>query len=280
MGVIIYKTDDQIELIRQSCILVCKTLAHVGSLMKPGAYGYDLDKAAETFIRDNGAVPGFKGYKGFPSTLCFSPNEVVVHGIPNKETPLKEGDIISVDCGVLMNGYYGDAAYTFALGDPTPEITKLLRITLDSLYIGISQVEVGKRIGDIGFAIQQKTERENGYGVVKDLVGHGVGRNLHEAPEVPNFGKRGTGVKMQHGLVIAIEPMINMGRKDVRSAKDGWTIYTRDKKPSAHFEHTVALRKTGVDILSDHSFIEDAIAANPHLSKVTLAPKGVPVPEA
>ena len=270
MGVIIYKTAEEIELIRKSNLLVSKTLALVGSLIKPGMNGAEIDKAAEELIRDNGAVPGFKGYNDFPATLCVSPNEQVVHGIPTKDQVFKDGDIVSVDCGVFMNGFFGDAAYTFAVGDVTEDVMDLLRATNASLYKGIEQAVVGKRLGDISFAIQHFIEKEHGYGIVRELVGHGVGRNLHEAPEVPNFGRRGRGVKLQEGLVIAIEPMVNLGNKKVSTSKDGWTIFTKDRKPSAHFEHTVAIGKNKADILSTHAFVEEAIRKNVNVKEVAL----------
>ena len=264
---IVYKTDEEIELIRQSCLLVCKTLAHVGSMLAPGASGEKIDKEAEELIRDHGAVPGFKGYRDFPATLCVSLNEQVVHGIPSKQV-FKEGDIVSVDCGVFMNNFYGDAAFTFAIGEISEEVMQLLRVTYTSLYKGIECAVAGRRLGDIGYAIQDYCQRKHKYGVVKDLVGHGIGRELHEAPEVPNFGKRGRGNKLLEGLVIAIEPMINLGRRDVNVHKDGWTITTKDKKPSAHYEHTVAVRKKEAQILSDHSFILDEVVKNSELTEV------------
>ncbi len=267
---IIYKTDEEIELIRQSCLLVSKSLALVGSMIKPGMTGADIDKAAEELIRDHGAVPGFKGYGGFPATLCVSPNERVVHGIPDKDMVFQDGDIVSVDCGVIMNGFYGDAAYTFALGDVSEEVMKLLEVTNTSLYKGIEQAVVGNRLGDVSFAIQQYAEKEHGYGIVRELVGHGLGRNLHEAPEVPNYGRRGRGVKLQEGLVIAIEPMVNLGNKSVATSKDGWTVYAKDRKPSAHFEHSIAVRKEKADILSDHSLVEAAIRENDHVREVKI----------
>lgn len=273
-NLIFYKTDEEIELIREACLLVCKVLTHVGANLKPGMKGSKLDREAEELIRDHGATPAFKGYVAsgsdteFPSTLCISRNEAVVHGIPSEDDEFREGDIISVDCGTFLNGYYGDAAYTFALGDVDEKTMELLRVTKTSLYKGIEQAIHGKRIGDIGFAIQNYTERAFGYSVVRELVGHGVGKSLHEDPEVPNYGKRGNGVLMRDGLVIAIEPMINMGKKEVMQGKDGWTIVTSDKKPSAHYEHTVAVRKQHADILSDHQPIEAAIEKNGELKSV------------
>ena len=270
MGVIIYKTDEEIELMRKSNLLVSKALGLVGSLIRPGISGIEIDKAAEELIRDNGGVPGFKGYNDFPATLCVSPNEQVVHGIPNKEQIFKDGDIVSVDCGVFMNGFFGDAAYTFAIGDVDEEVMDLLRATNASLYKGIEQAVVGNRLGDISFAIQHFIEKEHGYGIVRELVGHGVGRNLHESPEVANFGRRGRGIKLQEGLVIAIEPMVNLGHKKVLTSKDGWTVYTKDRKPSAHFEHSIAVRKGKADILSTHSFVEEAIRKNDNVKEVII----------
>ena len=267
---IIYKTDEEIEWIRESCLLVSKTLAQVASALKPGVKGQFIDELAETFIRDHGAVPGFKGYHGFPATLCVSVNEVVVHGIPDKHMEFQDGDIVSVDCGVISNGFYGDAAYTFPVGEVSDEVMELCRVTNTSLYQGIDQVRIGNRVGDIGFAIQEYAERQHGYGIVRDLIGHGVGRDLHEAPQVPNFGRRGRGVKLQQGLVIAIEPMVNLGNKAVSTARDGWTVFARDRKPAAHYEHTVALKKEGVDILSNHVWVHEAIEANPDLNAVAL----------
>ncbi|RMD76470.1 MAG: type I methionyl aminopeptidase [Bacteroidetes bacterium] len=264
-----YKTEEEIALIRESCMLVCRTLAHVASLIRPGVTGAELDREAETFIRDHGGVPGFKGYRGFPATLCFSPNEVVVHGIPD-DRPIEEGDVVSVDCGVKMNGFYGDAAYTFAVGPVSEEVMHLLRVTNTSLYKGIEQAVAGKRLGDIGHAIQHYVEQEHGYKVVRELVGHGIGKNLHEAPEVPNYGTRGRGMKLKAGLTIAIEPMVNMQRRHVAQADDGWTIFARDRRPSAHYEHTVAVRAGKAELLSDHGPIEEAIAQNAHLQPIGL----------
>jgi methionyl aminopeptidase len=254
---IYYKTAEEIELIRESSLLVARTLAEVAKLIEPGVTGLQLDKVAEEFIRDSGAVPAFKGYGGFPGSLCISPDSQVVHGIPTAE-PFQEGQIISVDCGVLLNGFYGDSAYTFAIGNISDDLKLLLRITKESLYAGINQAVAGRRLGDISFAIQSHCET-HGFGVVRELVGHGIGKSLHESPEVPNFGKRGTGLKLQEGLVIAIEPMINMGTKNVHHGKDGWTITTADKKQSAHFEHTVAVGKGKFDILSTFDFVDEVL---------------------
>ncbi len=267
---IYYKTNDEIELIRESCLLVCKTLAQVASIIKPGVKGEEIDQLAETFIRDHGAEPGFKGYRGFPATLCVSVNEVVVHGIPDPKMVFQDGDIVSVDCGVFMNGFFGDAAYTFPLGNVSEDVMELCRVTNTSLYRAIDQIRVGNRLGDIGFAVQNYTEREHRYGIVKELVGHGLGRSLHEAPEVPNYGKRGKGIKLQEGLVIAVEPMVNLGRRSVRTAKDGWTVFAKDRKPAAHYEHTIAVKTDGPDILSDHSFILQEIEKNDHIREVVL----------
>jgi len=266
---IIYKTKEEIEIIRENCVLVGKTLGLVASLIKPGISGLEIDKKAEEFIRDHGAVPGFKGYNGFPATLCVSPNQCVVHGIPGDKV-FEDGDIVSVDCGVYNNDYFGDAAYTFALGDVDERKMELLRVTNTSLYKGIEMAVIGGRLGDIGWAIQDYTEKQHGYGVVRELVGHGLGRNLHEKPEVPNYGRRGRGAQLKEGLVIAIEPMINLGTKSVRSSRDGWTIETADKSISAHYEHTIAITKTGPDILSSHDYVVDAIKNNVEIKEVSI----------
>ncbi len=252
-----YKTEEEIELLRESSLLVGKTLAEVAKLIEPGVKTIKLDKVAEEFIRDNGAKPGFKGYNGFPFTLCISVNENVVHGFPS-ERELKDGDIVSVDCGTVKNGFYGDSAYTFAVGEVKEEVLMLMKRTKESLYIGIENAVAGKRIGDIGYAIQNYVE-SFGYSVVRDLVGHGLGRNLHEKPEVPNFGRRGRGIKLKENLVIAIEPMINLGTKRVVQEKDGWTIRTADRKPSAHYEHDVVVRKGKAEILSTFDYIEEVL---------------------
>jgi len=264
---IFYKTAAEIELMRNANILVSKTLAHVASMLKPGVTGQIIDKAAEEFIRDHGGRPAFKGYHGFPSTLCVSYNDIVVHGIPGKRE-FADTDVVSVDCGVELEGYYGDAAYTFALSKVTEDVLDLLRTTYRSLYLGIEKAVHGNRIGDISFAIQDYCERQHKYSVVRDLVGHGIGKSLHEEPEVPNYGRRGKGFLMMEGLVIAIEPMINMGTKDVYQDRDGWTIFTRDHKPSAHYEHSVAVKKGKADILSDHSFLLTEIKNNPELQEI------------
>lgn len=265
---IFYKTDEEIERIRESCLLVCKALTEVGKMIRPGISGAEIDKAAEALIRDYGAEPAFKGYRGFPATLCVSVNEQVVHGIPTKDQVFKDGDVVSVDCGTFLNGFHGDAAYTFALGEVSEEVMELLRITNASLYRAIDTAVVGKRLGDVGFAVQHYVEREHNYSVVRELVGHGIGKELHEAPEVPNYGKRGKGSKLKEGLVIAIEPMVNLGKRDVKTAKDGWTVFAKDKKPSAHYEHTIAVRKEKADILSNHTMIEEAIRKNPNVKEI------------
>ncbi len=250
------KTAEEIELMRESNLLVGKTLGVLAKAIKPGISTLELDKLAEEFIRDHQAEPGFKGYEGFPYTLCTSVNEEVVHGMPSAKRVLQEGDIISVDCGVLKNGFYGDSAYTFEVGEVDALVKELLETTKKALYAGIEQAAVGSRLGDIGWAVQECAEAK-GYGVVREMVGHGIGRSLHEAPQVPNFGRRGTGPKLKDGLVIAIEPMINMGQRGITfDRQDGWTTRTQDGKPSAHFEHTVAVRKGGVDILSTFEYIE------------------------
>ena len=254
---IYYKTEEEIELLRESSLLVGKTLAEVAKLIEPGVKTIKLDQVAEEFIRDNGAKPGFKGYNGFPYTLCISVNENVVHGFPS-ERELKDGDIVSVDCGTIKNGFYGDSAYTFAVGDVKEEVLMLMKRTKESLYRGIENAVAGKRIGDIGYAIQNYVE-SFGYSVVRDLVGHGLGRNLHEKPEVPNFGRRGRGTKLKENLVIAIEPMINLGTKRVVQEKDGWTIRTADRQPSAHYEHDVVVRKGKAEILSTFDYIEEVL---------------------
>lgn len=251
------KTEEEIELLRESSLLVGKTLAEVAKLVRPGIETINLDKLAETFIRDHGAEPGFKGYNGFPFTLCISVNEQVVHGFPGRRL-LMEGDIVSIDCGVLKNGFYGDSAYTFAVGNVEEEVRLLMERTRESLYKAIDMAVEGNRIGDIGNAVQTHVE-QYGYTVVRDLVGHGLGRNLHEKPEVPNYGKRGTGVKLQEGMVLAIEPMVNLGTRHVVQLPDGWTISTADKRPSAHYEHDVVVRKGKAEILSTFDYIEAVI---------------------
>ncbi len=254
---IIFKTKEEIELMRMSAQLVSKTLGLVAEHIEPGISSLQLDKLAEEFIRDHGGIPGFLGLYDFPNTLCMSPNAQVVHGIPN-DTPLVNGDILSVDCGVLMNGFYGDHAYTFKVGDVSPEVEQLLEVTEQSLILGIEQCKAGNRVGDIGHAIQCYTE-SFGYGVVKELVGHGLGRTMHEEPQVPNYGKRGKGKLLKNGMVLAIEPMINMGTAKIHQLDDGWTILTRDRLPSAHFEHDVAIVDGQPEVLSTFDYIYKAL---------------------
>lgn len=251
--------DDDIALLKESSLLVGRTLAEVARRIAPGVTTGELDRMAEEFIRDNGAVPGFKGLYGCPSTLLISVNDQVVHGLPG-DRPLRDGDVASVDCGVLMNGLYGDSAYTFMVGEVAAPVKQLLRVTQECLALGIEQAVENNRTGDIGHAIQQHAEK-HGYGVVRELVGHGVGRKLHEPPEVPNYGRRGHGAKLRTGMVLAIEPMINMGTKEVKQLGDGWTIVTRDGRPSAHFEHNVAVRAGQAEVLSTFSYIEDVLKA-------------------
>jgi len=252
-----YKSEEEIDLVRESSLLVAKTHAEISSLIKPGISTLALDLIAEEFIRDNRGIPAFKGYNGFPSTLCVSPNEQVVHGIPNGNL-LSNNSILSVDCGVYMNGYYGDSAFTYEVGDVDDNLGNLLKVTKESLYKGIEKAIVGNRIGDISYAVQDHAEK-NGYGVVRELVGHGLGKKLHESPEVPNYGKRGSGIKLKKGLVIAIEPMINMGKRNILQHSDGWTITTLDSQPSAHFEHTIVVRNEKAEILSSFEDIEKEI---------------------
>ena len=252
-----YKSEEEIDLVRESSLLVAKTHAEIARLIKPGISTLALDLIAEEFIRDNGGIPAFKGYNSFPSTLCMSPNEQVVHGIPN-DNLLFNNSILSVDCGVYMNGYYGDSAYTYEVGQVDDNLGNLLRVTKEALYKGIEKAIIGNRMGDISFAIQDHAEK-NGYGVVRELVGHGLGKKLHESPEVPNYGRRGSGIKLKKGLVIAIEPMINMGTRKILQHSDGWTITTLDSKPSAHFEHTIVVRNEKAEILSSFEEIEKEI---------------------
>ena len=261
---IIYKTPEQVEKMRSSALLVSKTLSEVAKLLKPGIATISIDKMIGDFIRDHHAVPSFLNYHGYPFNSCISVNDVVVHGFPGKNE-LKEGDIISVDVGVILNEWHGDHAYTFAIGNPGEATMQLIRVTKESLYKGIEKAVAGNRIGDIAFAIQEHTEKKHGYGVVRELVGHGLGQSLHEDPQVPNYGKKGSGPKLKEGLVVAIEPMINMGKKDVYTEDDGWTVRTKDGKPSVHFEHDVCVKKDKADILSDYSIIEKEEIANPNL---------------
>ena len=257
MSKIYYKSPEEIELIRESSLLVSKTLAEVAKIIAPGITTIALDKLAYEFIQDHGAIPAFLNYGGFPNSLCISPNDQVVHGFPN-EYVIKEGDLISVDCGVIKNNFFGDSAYTFSIGEVDAEKQKLTKVTQECLNLAIEKAVVGMRIGDIAFAVQNHAET-NGFGVVRELVGHGVGVKLHEKPEVPNYGKRGSGVKLEEGMVIAIEPMINAGTAAVKFWSDGWTVTTKDNKPSAHFEHTVAIKKGKADVLSTFSLIEEVL---------------------
>jgi methionyl aminopeptidase len=260
----ICKTNEQIEQMRQSALLVSKTLTEVAKMLKPGITTLSIDKMIGEFIRDNNATPSFLNYNGYPFNSCISVNDVVVHGFPNSNE-LREGDIASIDVGVILNGWHGDHAYTFAIGDPGADVMQLIKNTKESLYKGIDKAIAGNYVGDIAFAIQEHTERKHGYGVVRELVGHGLGKNMHEDPQVPNYGKRGSGKKLKEGLVLAIEPMINLGRKEVYTESDGWTVRTKDGKPSVHFEHDVCIRKHKADILSNYSTIEKAEEANPDL---------------
>jgi methionyl aminopeptidase len=261
---IYYKNEKEIELMRESALLVSKTLAEVAKMLRPGITTLSVDKLIAEFIRDHNAIPSFLNYHGYPFSSCISVNDVVVHGFPNGRE-LKEGDVVSIDVGVYKNGFHGDHAYTFLTGKPADEILQLVRVTKESLYKGIEKAVAGNRIGDIAFAIQEHTEKKHGYGVVRELVGHGLGKNMHEDPQVPNYGKRGSGTKMNEGLVLAIEPMINLGTKEVFTDKDGWTVRTKDGKTSVHFEHDVCIRKGKADILSDYSLIEAAESANINL---------------
>lgn len=259
---IFLKTEDEIELLRQSNLLVGKTLAELAKIIKPGVTTKELDKVAEEFIRDHGAEPTFKGFpnpygSAFPASICTSVNEQVVHGIPS-DVVLRDGDIVSVDCGTYMNGFCGDSAYTFCVGDVDEEVLNLLRTTKEALYLGIQNAVQGKRLGDIGYSIQQHCEN-NSYGVVREFVGHGIGKKMHEDPQVPNYGKRGTGVMLKQGMCIAIEPMITLGERQIVMERDGWTVRTRDRKVAAHFEHTVAVRSGKADILSSFQFIEEVL---------------------
>ena len=251
------KTLEEIEIMRESALVVSKTLGILAKEVKPGVTSLQLDKMAEEYIRSEGAIPGFLGLYDFPNTLCMSPNAQVVHGFPT-DVPLVEGDIISIDCGALKNGFYGDHAYTFEVGEVAPETKKLLEVTKQSLYEGIKELKAGNRVGDVGFAIQNYAEK-HGYGVVRELVGHGLGRKMHEDPEMPNYGKKGRGKKFVNGMVVAIEPMINMGTHQINQLKDGWTILTRDGKPSAHFEHDVAIVNGKPELLSTFQYIYDAL---------------------
>jgi len=261
---IIYKTEEEIELMQISALLVSATLAEIAKVLKPGMTTLDLDRIAAEFIADHQSVPSFLNFSGYPHNICTSVNDVVVHGFPNK-VPLRDGDIVSVDIGVYKNSFHGDHAYTFILGEIKPEVMKLVKVTKESLYVGIKQAVAGKRVGDISNAIQEYTEKE-GYGVVRELVGHGLGRTMHEDPQVPNYGRKGSGIMMKENLVLAIEPMINLGTRHIYTDEDGWTIHTADNLPSVHFEHDVCVKKGEALILSDYAPIERAEKANSNLN--------------
>ncbi|HET9431488.1 MAG TPA: type I methionyl aminopeptidase [Chitinophagaceae bacterium] len=266
----IQKTNEQVEQMRKSALLVSKTLTEVAKILKPGITTLSIDKIIGDFVRDHKAIPSFLNYRGYPYNSCLSVNDVVVHGFPSSYE-LKEGDILSADIGVILNGWHGDHAYTFAIGDPGEQVMKLIQVTKASLYKGIEKAIVGNRVGDIAFAIQDYTEKKHGYGVVRELVGHGLGKSMHEDPQVPNYGKRGSGPKLKEGLVLAIEPMINLGKKEVYTEADGWTVRTKDGKASVHFEHDVCVRKNKPDILSDYSIIEKEETANTNLFTYQIA---------
>lgn len=261
----IHKTEAEVGMMKESATLVSKTLTEVAKVLKPGMTTLQIDKLCADFVKDHKAIPSFYNYRGYPYHICASVNDVVVHGFPNN-VALKEGDIVSVDMGVILNGWHGDHAYTFVIGEVAPEVLQLVKVTKESLYKGIEKAIVNNRVGDIAYAIQEHTERKYGYGVVRELVGHGLGRSLHEDPQVPNYGKRGTGPKLKENLVLAIEPMINLGSKDVYTEEDGWTVRTRDGKVSVHFEHDVCVKRNQALILSDYSIIEAAEKANQNLN--------------
>ena len=271
-GMIIYKTEAEIALMKQSAMLVSKTLTEVAKVLAPGTTTLQIDKLCADFVRDHKAIPSFLNYRGYPHNICASVNDVVVHGFPDN-TPLKVGDIVSIDMGVILNGWHGDHAYTFIIGDVSEAVLQLVRVTKESLYRGVEKAIAGNRVGDISYAIQDYTEKRHGYGVVRELVGHGLGRSLHEDPQVPNYGRRGDGKKLKENAVLAIEPMINMGIKEVYTESDGWTVRTRDGKPSVHFEHDVCVKRNKPLILSDYSIIEAAEQANPNLNTSYYAVK-------
>jgi methionyl aminopeptidase len=264
-NMMIHKTEAEIALMKEAATLVSKSLTEVAKVLKPGMTTLQIDTICADFVKDHKAIPSFYNYRGYPHNVCTSVNDVVVHGFPNN-IELKEGDIVSVDMGVILNGWHGDHAYTFILGEVAEEVLQLVRVTKESLYKGIEKATINNRVGDISYAIQEHTERKYGYGVVRELVGHGLGRSLHEDPQVPNYGKRGSGPKMKENLVLAIEPMINLGSREVYTDEDGWTIRTRDGKPSVHFEHDVCVKRNQALILSDYSIIEAAEKANPNLN--------------
>ena len=262
---IYHKTEAEIALMKEAALLVSKTLTEVAKVLKQGMTTLDIDQICANFVKANNAIPSFYNYRGYPHHICASVNDVVVHGFPNN-VPLKIGDIVSIDMGVILDGWHGDHAYTFILGETSPEILQLVKVTKESLYKGIEKATINNRVGDISFAIQDHTERKYGYGVVRELVGHGLGRSLHEDPQVPNYGKRGSGPKMKENLVLAIEPMINLGGREVYTDDDGWTVRTLDGKVSVHFEHDVCIKRNQALILSNFSIIEAAEKANPHLN--------------
>ena len=259
-----YKNSQEIELMRESALLVSKSLCEVAKILKPGITTISIDNFIGEFLHDQTSIPSFFNFNGYPFNSCISVNDVLVHGFPG-QYELKEGDIVSVDVGAYKNGFHGDHAYTFMIGKPTDEVVKLVKTTKESLYRGIEKAVAGNRVGDIAFAIQEHTEKKNGYGVVRELVGHGLGKNMHEEPQVPNYGRRGSGIVLKEGLVLAIEPMINMGKKDVFTDTDGWTVRTKDGKPSVHFEHDVCVKRGQADILSNYAPIEEAERANANL---------------
>jgi methionyl aminopeptidase len=270
-NLVYYKTEAEIDLMKKAATLVSKTLTEVAKMLKPGVTTLQIDKLCAEFVKDNNAIPSFYNYRGYPHNICASVNDVVVHGFPNN-VPLYDGDIVSIDMGVILNSWHGDHAYTFIIGEASADVKKLVNITKESLYKGIEKAIINNRIGDIAFAIQEHTEKKNKYGVVRELVGHGLGKNLHEDPNVPNFGMRGTGMKLKENLVLAIEPMINMGTKDVFTDSDGWTVKTKDGLPSVHFEHDVCIKRGKALILSDYSIIEAAEQANPNLTPSPAIP--------
>lgn len=260
------KTEEDIVFIKESSLILGKALAEAAKILKPGITGLEVDKLIETFIRDKGAVPSFKNYRGFPFSICCSINDAVVHGFPTA-VEMKEGDIVSVDCGVFLNGFHSDSAYTFAIGEISPKVAKLMRVTKDCLSRGIENAVAGKRVGDIGYAVQNYAE-SNGFSVVRELVGHGLGKELHEEPEVPNYGKRGNGPVLKPNTVIAIEPMINQGKREIKTLKDGWTVVTRDGSISAHYEHTVVIRNGKPEILTSFEFVEIELKNNKDLTYI------------
>jgi methionyl aminopeptidase len=270
-NLVYYKTEAEVALMKKAATLVSKTLTEVAKMLQPGVTTLQIDKLCAEFVKDNNAIPSFYNYRGYPHHICASVNDVVVHGFPN-DIALKDGDIVSIDMGVILNGWHGDHAYTFVIGEASADTMKLVNITKESLYKGIEKAIINNRIGDIAFAIQEHTERKNKYGVVRELVGHGLGKNLHEDPNVPNFGMRGTGMKLKENLVLAIEPMINMGKKEVFTDSDGWTVKTKDGLPSVHFEHDVCVKRGKALILSDYNIIEAAEQANPNLTPSAVIP--------